>query len=175
MQRITSIEWLLRVVFLVLITIFITSGPVFSETTINGNPSGTPSRSLDIPARFVLVMNNEAVLDRETGLVWERDAGLGTYNWQDAITHCYNTDIGGRGGWRLPTIAELTTLVDKTQTDPALPAGHPFINVQSSDYWSSTTAAAYTNCAWRVHFYKGDVYDLDWSLKHYVRAVRSGQ
>ena len=44
-------------------------------------------------------------------------------------------------GWHLPTIEELSTLVDPTVPAPgsALPAGHPFTNIIASSYWSTTT------------------------------------
>jgi hypothetical protein len=37
---------------------------------------------------------------------------------------------------RLPSIAELLSLVDTTQSNPALPLVHPFSGLQSI-YWSS--------------------------------------
>ena len=49
--------------------------------------------------------------------------------------------------------------MDPTQTDPALPEGHPFSNVQSSYYWSSATCADVPDGAWDVYFYNGNVGD----------------
>ncbi len=125
--------------------------------------------------RFELVLGNEAVLDHETGLVWQRDTDA-KRDWNDAHTYCYQLVIGGRGGWRLPTIDELVTLVDYTATnDPRLPAGHPFTNVMSAYYWSSTTYAADTTIAWYVDFNYGLVKASNNLNSYYVRAVRSGQ
>ncbi len=203
MLRMRLLQLPLLVVSLAFIAIFATAGPVFSEMTLNDNVNIEGAFSLDgensglnfadwrrqttaasppwyqvLPGnqRFELVMNNEAVLDRETGLVWERDTSNDWYTWYEALDHCYSAYIGGRGGWRLPTIAELSTLVDRTQTEPALPVGHLLTNVQSSNYWSSTTDANYTNCAWRVDFgYGGACGNLYKANSYYVRAVRSGQ
>lgn len=89
--------------------------------------------------RFECVLNNqEAVLDRETGLVWERNiSSAGVSVWHGS--QCTYTTIGGVQGWRLPTIAELNSLVDDTGTPPYVPAGHPFTNVHPTDpYWTST-------------------------------------
>lgn len=79
----------------------------------------------------------DAVLDVETGLVWERDPTDGTVSWSDAIDNCHFLALGGRKGWRLPTLAEMNTLVDPVAL--GLPAGHPFTDVVQSNYWTSTT------------------------------------
>src|SRR5215471_2536543 len=88
--------------------------------------------------------NNEAVLDRETGRVWERSPSTQTLAWSNARLFCAQKAVGGRGGWRLPAFNELASLVDPTITNPAvprLPAGHPFQNVQAAEYWSATVFA----------------------------------
>ena len=96
--------------------------------------------------RFKLVLDGEAVLDRETGLVWERSLcstfappGVCENDWKDACLECYRKKLGGRMGWRLPTAEELTSLVDTQRVKPALPQNHPFNYVRAEFYWSSTT------------------------------------
>jgi len=94
--------------------------------------------------RVLNAFNNEAVLDRETGLVWERSPSTQTLAWSNARLFCAQKAVGGRGGWRLPAFNELASLVDPTITNPAvprLPAGHPFQNVQAAEYWSATVFA----------------------------------
>lgn len=136
-----------------------------------------PAWSQKLPAkkRFILVIGRKAVLDRETGLVWERSPSTAQRDWFTAIAHCYRRTVGGRGGWRLPTVEELRSLVDPTQSNPALPAGHPFLNVQSSLYWSATTNANLTSSAWIVSFNTGDALDDVKSDTHFVWCVRGGQ
>ena len=121
----------------------------------------TWSQKLDASERFELVLGGEAVLDKETGLVWAKNANIdGTRTWLDAMYYCRrNLSIGDRKGWRLPTVEELASLVDTTQTDPALPSGHPFNNVQQSHgYWSSTTYGGDTHFAWHVYMHNGGVH-----------------
>jgi hypothetical protein len=110
---------------------------------------------------------DDLVLDKETGLVWERLAGRETPDWIMASIQCFQKDAGGRKGWRLATIEEIASLVDSSvDSPPTLPKGHPFIGVQfdatSAEgpfYWSSTTVAGYAaNSAWVVEFGRGDVY-----------------
>ena len=85
--------------------------------------------------------NSEAVLDHETGLVWERQPSTQLVAWPNARLICAQKAVGGRGGWRLPAFDELATLVDPAVTDPSvprLPPGHVFLGVQATEYWTST-------------------------------------
>ena len=108
--------------------------------------------------RFKLVLNDQAVLDKETGLVWEQSPNTTFVDWYEACSYCYTRQVGGRKGWRLPTIEELASLVDTTQSMPALPAGHPF-TIKSSSYfnWTSTTDASNSSRAWYMFDDDGSV------------------
>ena len=55
---------------------------------------------------------------------------------------CGLSDGSTLGDWRIPNIRELHSLVDFGRVAPALPDGHPFLNVQELVYWSSSTLAA---------------------------------
>ena len=88
--------------------------------------------------------NDEAVLDRETGLVWERSPSTQAVPWPNARLLCAQKSVGGRGGWRLPAFNELASLVDpavQSPTLPQLPPGHPFVQVHAASYWSDTQFA----------------------------------
>ena len=121
---------------------------------------------------------NGTVTDNLTGLMWAKNANLtGGRSWQDAMSYCHqNVSIADRMGWRLPTIEELSSLLDTTQEDPALPSGHPFVNVQSSgSYWSSTTFESGTGDAWVVPMSDGVAYTVTKSESKYLWPVRGGQ
>jgi len=94
-----------------------------------------------IQQRFEVLraFNSEAVLDHETGLVWERQPSNQLVAWPNARLMCARKAVGGRGGWRLPAFDELATLIDPAVAiGPCLPVGHPFLNVQAGDYWTVT-------------------------------------
>jgi Protein of unknown function (DUF1566) len=106
--------------------------------------------------RVLTKFNNEAVLDRETGLVWERSPSTQTLAWPNTRLFCAQKAVGGRGGWRLPAFNELASLVDPTITNPGvprLPAGHPFQNVQPASYWSATVFAEQPGFTMQVFFF----------------------
>jgi hypothetical protein len=99
-------------------------------------------QKIDKPQRFEVLkdFDNEAVLDKETQLVWQRTPGGTVRFWGSAISSCFGTRTGGRGGWRLPTMPELTSLIDPTQQHPPLPVGHPFdLSNLTGDVWSTNT------------------------------------
>lgn len=103
----------------------------------------TPSWDQTLPAatRFMVLtnMNSEVVLDRETGLVWEKNPVSAPQFWPNAVLNCMGANTGGRSGWRMPTFYELSSLVDVVAG--GLPAGNPFTVDTSilSRYWSSTS------------------------------------
>jgi hypothetical protein len=112
---------------------------------------GDPQSGCD-SSRFRCVMNGEAVLDRETGLVWTRVVNGSLRFWVDALDYCSVDEMsGGRLGWRLPKLEELLSLQDRSQPAPRLPTGHPFVGVTLNAYWSATTTWRWTdfaNAAW---------------------------
>ena len=97
------------------------------------------------PSRFEIVVGGGAALDHETGLVWERAPAFDAlFDWYEAVEYCYHNVISARFGWRLPTIEELASLVDRTNQNPALPTGHPFTNVEKLEpYWTITTKPSF--------------------------------
>jgi hypothetical protein len=130
------------------------------------------NRTLPSAARFMVLTNfaSAAVLDRETGLVWEKTPTIISTTWSGARGTCANlVVVGGRKGWRLPSLPELASLVDPNVTPgPTLPPGHPFTTgptgVQSANYWSATTLAldppaiVAPTAAWIVNFGTGNVF-----------------
>ncbi|KJU86234.1 secreted protein containing DUF1566 [Candidatus Magnetobacterium bavaricum] len=125
---------------------------------------------------------DQTVNDNLTGLVWTKDANLPgtTKTWQQALDYVATMNSGtgtyGHTDWRLPSPKELFSLVDHERYVPSLPSGHQFTNVQSNYfYWSSTSYAYITFCAWVVSMDFGLVYNYDKSGSYYVWPVRSGQ
>jgi hypothetical protein len=99
--------------------------------------------------RFTCVMNNAAVRDNETGLVWAHPLQY-TYSWHMARESCLNLNVGNRKGWRLPSVTELATLIDMSNPSQLkVPANWPFIFQKTPGYyWTATPyTSAYANDA----------------------------
>lgn len=99
----------------------------------------------------------ETVLDRLTNLFWlkEADRAGGFATWQEALDLAGSVDEDGLA-WRLPSINELESLVDCSESRPALADGHPFRKVGEA-YWSSTTSFFETDWSWCLYMHKGAV------------------
>ena len=104
--------------------------------------------------KILAEFNTDAVLDRETGLVWERKPSTQNMAWSNARLFCAQKAVGGRGGWRLPSFSELASLVDPSVTSnfPRIPKGHPFLDVRPDKYWSATLFADQPGFALAVLF-----------------------
>ena len=126
--------------------------------------------------------SDDMVLDKETGLIWARDANLPGEEklWEEAVSFCRNLVLGNRKGWRLATVEELGSLVDPSNSWPSLPSGHPFINVQftvlNKAYWSSTTNEVASGAAWAIRMFNGGTSSWWWKAdaNMYVWPVRGG-
>ncbi len=163
--------------------------PPGSAVDGSGDPVATtqtqPSwdQVLSVKERFKLVMGGAAVLDKQTGLVWEQSPDTTPHVWEskptppvDARLHCLRRGTGGQMGWRLPSVQELTSLLvpGNPAGGPDLPVGHPFSNIQSSLYWTATASADNPMNAWEVLFNIGFVRSSDKTNGDFVWCVRSG-
>ena len=109
-----------------------------------------PSNSID---RFV-ANDDGTISDNKTGLVWQSssfgaaDLGDGVYEdvqvltWSDALYEAESfTDDNGYI-WRIPTIKELNSLIERSCSSPALLPIFDYQPEIATKYWSSTHANA---------------------------------
>ena len=111
--------------------------------------------------------------DPETGLEWQFNSP-GEMNWYEAQEYARSLTLDGRKDWRLPTAAELETLLDRKtlyeRTRPIMRKEVPFQDTLS--YWSSTTFADHTYSAWIVMFDGAYILSYYKSNAYHVRCVR---
>lgn len=135
-----------------------------------------PSTALDAANRA-----EELVLDKETGLIWPRNANPFEHaqNWLDSNTTCREQELANRIGWLPPTVEELSSLVGTRNANPALPTGHPFSSVQFDDgvpaYWTSTKFENPGSAAWFVNMGSGGAGLGNKSILGFAWTVRAGR
>ena len=135
-------------------------------------------------SRYELVVGSggSEVLDKKTGLIWQR-CSLGqtwngttctgtasTHTWTDALAKV--RAVGN--GYRLPNIRELKSLTEKACVAPAINNTF-FPHTASDDYWSASPDANSFNLAWHVYFGDGFTGGNHKDDYYYVRAVRAGR
>lgn len=77
--------------------------------------------------------------------------------------------------WRLPTVAELQTILSEPYPCVTSPCAAPILGpTKANEYWTATTLADNASYAWSVSFVTGDVLYLDKTVSKSVRAVRGG-
>ena len=124
------------------------------------------------------------VKDNVTGLIWEVKTDDGsihdkdnTYNWDDAqsvfIAKLNAENFGGFSDWRLPTVKELSSIVNSGTYGPAINTDY-FPNTMSSVllvvYYRTPTVVA--GNAWCVYFNDG-VVDNDGKSEQLLCACRA--
>jgi hypothetical protein len=112
------------------------------------------------------------VEDLKTGLTWQQ-AGQGPRSWNNANNYCSGLSLAGFSDWRLPTRAELESIIDFANPEQMLDlvfAGN------GGEFWSYSLVAGSSDARWVVDFTSGvshafgpttDPLNHDW-----VRCVR---
>ena len=111
--------------------------------------------------------------DPKTGLEWQYESP-GEMTWHAALEYADSLILDGKNDWRLPSVSELETLLDRGvlyyELRPIMREDVPFRDTLS--YWSATTFADHTNNAWIVMFDGAYVLSYYKSNAYHVRCVR---
>lgn len=125
--------------------------------------------------RFEL-KGTQVVLDRQTGLVWQKGASQERMVWKDGFAYIDTMNqhrFAGYDDWRYPSRDELCSLILPEEDR------HSGLFVDSvfgkqRNCWTATPAGHHR--AVYVDFYYGDAYIIEENYaNHFVRAVRAGQ
>jgi hypothetical protein len=128
--------------------------------------------------RFSYSRDGSEVTDNTTGLIWRRCAegmtwsgvactdSASTYSHQAALQLAQT-----QTGWRLPNVKELSSVVDRSFTNPAIdPTAFP--NTPSGLFWTSSPYVGGSDNAWFVNFVNGAGKYNSREYGNYVRLVR---
>jgi len=185
-------------------------------TTVNAGPIKDGIEWLDDKSAILQSMivrvykdnKDGTITNTKTKLQWKRcsegqtwngrtcTGAAETFTWAEAMK--LRSEFAGHSDWRLPTIAELSTLVycsngkqlkfnesgfgtiehegrndcgSNTRGDYRRPTidTQAFPNTPQDSFWSASPSAASTDYAWVVYFGFGNVY---WNSKDYDYSVR---
>lgn len=123
---------------------------------------------------YTISPDGQTVADKGTGLTWDRFA-LEPEDWEQAFKAAETANHAHRHGhsdWRVPTRAELMSLIDLNAKKGAKTDQAAFPDCPSC-FWTCETYEPDPAYAWVV--YDGDTYPYYKDNSYFVRLVRSGQ
>jgi len=124
----------------------------------------------DAPPGRYMFPTPDTVYDTHTKLTWQRVADSNYFSQPDAQSHCASLALDN-GGWRLPTRAELLTLVDPTRYAPAIDV-HAFTDASTSGFWTATRFVPRAGYGWIVGFNIGESNGFESTSMWSARCVR---
>ena len=118
---------------------------------------------------------NGTVTDNMTKLVWQQHVVSGG-TWVQAKSYCAGLALAG-GGWRVPSVKELMTLVDFNHNPNVAGAAidetvFPLPSPATEPYWSSSLVSNDSTSAWGVEFSLGTTTWSGLGMNNLVRCVR---
>jgi hypothetical protein len=111
------------------------------------------------------------VTDNVTGLMWQQAVPNDTYTWAQAVAYCPTLTLAGDSDWRLPSVIELSSIVDLGQLNASINSTY-FPSTPLAHFWSASPLAGSSSDAWVVHFYFAFMVNYDVSFHACVRCVR---
>ena len=159
------------------------SGSAEIMCTDTGEFFGQDANYQGLSPLFTIVENigEVVVKDENTGLIWQKNTvdynNDGIVNeqdkvaWDDAKSYCENSIYAGYDDWRLPTLFELSTIINYNYFEPTVE--NSTFGCQASYYWSSNEYVGNTNGNfWTINFEEGYDYHFSNIGSAYIRCVR---
>jgi len=131
--------------------------------------------------RFIAktIDGDDVVIDRATGLMWAANGNLagcrngGKDNFGAQISYANSLTFAEFSDWRMPNLKELLSIIDYSQSSPAIDASF-FPNTSYYSYWTSTSSIDISTSAFSIEGDVGDIILLSKSTDCRLRCVRGG-
>jgi hypothetical protein len=130
-----------------------------------------------VRATTTYALTDDTVVDNTTGLMWQRKVDDKTRRYfEDAVNFCNSLVVAGFNDWRLPTYAELSSIVDHSRINPAMNVT-AFGGSPNDRFWTSTLYAYDRSQAWEIRFNTGEQQPANATAQYdnvafFVRCVR---
>jgi len=129
------------------------------------------------PVEDSYILSRDIVVDKVTGLTWQRGHSREQFTWPEAQAYCANLRLGNYRHWRLPSEMELLTLVDYGRYNPAINlAAFPDTPYKRQDgygwFWSLSPDASNSENLMTVDFAYGYIVSFRSSIANWARCVR---
>lgn len=113
------------------------------------------------------------VEDPRYSLMWEDTVHVKEekVTFKEAQGYCLSLKLGTFTNWRVPTLAELLTIVDYKRHNPAILKEFTFLD-RDTMYWTITPYAGDKGSYWGVNFEDGATDNASAIYNRYVRCVR---
>lgn len=118
------------------------------------NPSAT---DLPNPSSYDYMSITGTVIDNVTGLMWERTVSSSTYTQPQAVSYCIGNRLAGYSDWYLPSLVELTSIVDYNQPFPKIVIDpNAFPSTPNDVFWTATVSQVNAGFHWHIYFRGND-------------------
>ena len=121
---------------------------------------------------FFISNGDGTVTDHATNLMWQKSGSLRVMTWEETkeyVQQLNHQGFAGHSDWRLPTVEELASLMERSWKNEDLFIETVFDTKQKS-CWSADTHGP--GKVWKTNFYLGYIIDTPLTYKNSVRAVR---
>lgn len=121
----------------------------------NGNGEAPTAAAVAPPNQYTQVAAGE-VQDNYTGLIWQAGTSDATMEFSAAKGYCADLSLNGHA-WRVPSLTELSTLVDEAEVGPAINRAM-FPGTKSGKgifYWASHAYVSNAAQGWGLNFDDG--------------------
>lgn len=146
---------------------------VVSLVVMVGLAAAVHRASADAPPGLYGAATSGTVTDTRTGLIWQQAAPSTTLTWSNATAYCGSNVANLPGSrWRLPTMTELQTLIDDSQSSGTMIDPHDFQGTPAAQFWTSSLDANTPGAIWIVDFKFGFTSSIDQTTQTYLRCVR---
>lgn len=149
--------------------------------------NGVGERRATTPFSMFEPLENGTVIHNGNGLQWSQCALGQSWNgrgcdgaalaltWEEAqrAIEQLNSEnrLAGHNDWRLPSLTELESLIEKCRAAPAINE-RAFPNTPWAGFWTSSVDTSEEDHAWFVGFYHGLSYEYSRAASYRVRPVR---